>query len=57
MSIPQAEDWRKIKRLPKKVVMGLNNKNTKRLSLTIHHPSTETILLKAGCEGLEEVLV
>jgi uncharacterized protein YdiU (UPF0061 family) len=56
-SIMQTEDWKKFERLLKKVAMDLNDENARKLSLTMHHLSTENILLRARCEGLEEALV
>jgi hypothetical protein len=55
-SILQAEDWRKIERLLNRVVADVYDKNTKKLSLTMHHLSTENILLKLRCQGLESAL-
>jgi hypothetical protein len=56
-SILQAEDWRKIERLLKDVVTDVYAKNTKKLSSTMHHLSTENILLKLRCQGLESALL
>jgi hypothetical protein len=53
----QAEDWRDIERLLKKVVADVYGQNTKKLSATIHHLSTENILLKLHCQGLERALL
>lgn len=55
-SILQAEDWRKIERLLNRVVANIYDKNTKKLSSTMHHLSTENILLKLRCQGLESAL-
>lgn len=55
-SILQAEDWRRIERLLKDVVSDFYDQNTKKLSSTIHHLSTENILLKLRCQGLEKAI-
>jgi len=55
-SILQAEDWRKIERLLNRVVADIYDKNTKKLSSMMHHLSTENILLKLRCQGLESAL-
>jgi hypothetical protein len=52
----QAEDWRKIERLLNRVVADTYDKNTKKLSSTMHHLSTEKDLLKLRCQGLESAL-
>jgi hypothetical protein len=56
-SILQAEDWRRIERLLKQVVSDVYDQNTKKLSCTTHHLSTENILLKLRCQGLENALL
>jgi hypothetical protein len=56
-SILQAEDWRRIERLLKQVVSDVYDQNTKKLSCTMHHLSTENILLKLRCQGLENALL
>lgn len=56
-SVLQADDWRRIERLLKKAVADLHDENTKKLSLTMHHLSTENIMLKSRCKGLEEALL
>jgi hypothetical protein len=55
-SILQAEDWRRIKRLLNRVVTDIYDKNTKKLSAIMHHLSTENIILKLCCQGLESAL-
>ncbi|CEL05785.1 hypothetical protein ASPCAL06900 [Aspergillus calidoustus] len=55
-SILQAEDWRKIEKLLNRVVTDIYDKNTKKLSSTMHHLSTENIILKLRCQGLESAL-
>jgi hypothetical protein len=53
----QADDWRQIERLLKKVVADAYDQNTKKLGSTIHHLSTKNILLKLHCQGLESALL
>jgi pyruvate/2-oxoglutarate dehydrogenase complex dihydrolipoamide acyltransferase (E2) component len=55
-SVLQADNWRRIERLLKEVVANVHDDNTKKLSLTLHHLSTENIMLKSRCKGLEEAL-
>ncbi|KAI9034731.1 uncharacterized protein KD926_006352 [Aspergillus affinis] len=55
-SVLSAEDWRKIERLLKHAVVDLYDQNAKKLSSTMHHLSTENIILKLRCQGLEEAL-
>lgn len=55
-SVLQAEDWRRIERLLNHVVTDIYDKNTKKLSSTMHHLSTENIILKLCCQGLETAL-
>jgi hypothetical protein len=55
-SILRGGDWRKIERLLKQAVADVHDKNTEKLSLTIHHLSTENIMLKARCKDLENAL-
>jgi hypothetical protein len=55
-SILQAEDWRRIERLLNRVVTDIYDKNAKKLSSTMHHLSTENIILKLRCQGLESAL-
>ena len=55
-SILGAEDWRKIKKLFYDVVEDVYSENTRKLSLAMHNLSTENILLKLQCKGLQIVL-
>ncbi|CEL07079.1 hypothetical protein ASPCAL10244 [Aspergillus calidoustus] len=55
-SVLSAEDWKRIENLLRGVVTDVYNENTKKLRLTMHHLSTENILLKLRCEGLETAL-
>ena len=55
-AILRGEDWRKIERLLKQAIVDVQNENTEKLSLTIHHLSTEKIMLKARCKDLENAL-
>jgi hypothetical protein len=55
-SILGAEDWKRIEKLLRCVVTDVYNENTKKLRLTMHHLSTENILLKLRCDGLETAL-
>jgi hypothetical protein len=55
-SVLNAEDWKRIEKLLRGVVTDVYNENTKKLRLTMHHLSTENILLKLRCEGLETAL-
>jgi hypothetical protein len=55
-SILWAEDWRKIERLVEQVISDVYDQNSKKLSSTMHYLSTENILLKLRCEGLENAL-
>lgn len=55
-SILGAEDWRKIKKLLHDVVEDVYSENTRKLSLAMHNLSTENILLKLQCEGLQIAL-
>ncbi|KAG2001680.1 hypothetical protein GB937_010023 [Aspergillus fischeri] len=43
-------------RLLNHMVADIYDKNTKKLSSTMHHLSTENILLKLRCQGLESAL-
>lgn len=56
-SVLQAEDWRRIETLLRKVVSDVYHQDTKILSSTMHHLLTENIILKLRCQGLEEALV
>jgi hypothetical protein len=56
-SVLQAEDWWRIEILLRKVVSDVYHQDTKILSSTMHHLSTENIILKLRCQGLEEALV
>jgi hypothetical protein len=51
-----AEDWKRIRKLLQSVVADVYDKNTKKLSTVMHNLSTENILLKICCEGLETAL-
>jgi hypothetical protein len=55
-SILGAEDWWTIKKLLQDVVKDVYSENTKKLSLAMHNLSTENILLKLQCEGLQIAL-
>jgi hypothetical protein len=55
-SILGAEDWKRIERLLKQVVNDVYNQKTEKLSSTMHHLATESILLKLHCGGLENAL-
>lgn len=55
-SVLQAEDWRRIENLLNYVVTDIYDKNTKKLSATMHHLSIENIILKLRCQGLEIAL-
>lgn len=56
-SVLGAEDWRRIERLLKQVVTDVYDQNTRKLSSTMHNLSTENILLKLRCQGLERALL
>ena len=56
-SILHADDWRRIEKLLRQVVSDVYNERSKKLSSTMHHLSTENILLKLRCEGLENALL
>ncbi|KAI9037196.1 uncharacterized protein KD926_000769 [Aspergillus affinis] len=56
-SVLGAEDWRKIERLLKHAVVDLYDQKAKKLSSTMHCLSTENVLLKLRCQGLEEALL
>jgi hypothetical protein len=56
-SVLHADDWRQIERLLRKVVVEVSDEKTKKLSSTIHHLTTENILLKLHCKGLESALI
>ncbi|KAI9035399.1 uncharacterized protein KD926_003539 [Aspergillus affinis] len=51
-----AEDWRKIERLLKYAVTDLYDQKAKKLNSTMHALSTENIILKLRCQGLEAAL-
>jgi hypothetical protein len=53
----QADDWRQIERLLKKVVADVYDQNTKKLGSMIHHLSIKNILLKLHCQGLKSALL
>jgi hypothetical protein len=55
-SVLQADDWRRIERLLKDVVSDFHDKNTKKLSATIHELATKNSLLELRCEGLQAAL-
>jgi hypothetical protein len=57
MSILKAEDWRRIEKLLKQVVSDIHDKKTRQLNDTMMALSTENILLKLRCKGLETALV
>jgi hypothetical protein len=49
----QVDDWRFLKN----VVADVYDKNTKKLSATIHELTTQNTLLNRRCEGLETALL
>jgi hypothetical protein len=55
-SILKAEDWRRIEKLLKQAVSNIYDKKVKKLNDTMMHLSTENILLKLYCKGLENAL-
>jgi hypothetical protein len=55
-SILKADDWRKIRILLRQVDSDVYDQNARKLNNTMHHLSTKNILLKLGCEGLENAL-
>ncbi|KAI9037671.1 uncharacterized protein KD926_000087 [Aspergillus affinis] len=52
-----AEDWRKIERLLKHAVTDLYDQKAEKLNSTMHALSTENIILKLRCQGLEAALL
>ena len=56
-SILKAEDWRRIRKLVNEVVIDFHDKKAKKLNNTMMSLSTENILLKSRCEGLERALI
>lgn len=55
-SVLGADDWRRIKRLLKRVITDVYNEYMKKLSSTMHHLATQNILLNLRCNGLENTL-
>ena len=55
-SILKAEDWRRIEKLLKEVVSNVYDEKVQKLNDTIMHLSTENILVKLRCTGLENAL-
>jgi hypothetical protein len=56
-SILKAEDWRRIRQLLKETVIDIYEEKAKKLSNTMMSLTTENILLKLRCEGLERALM
>jgi hypothetical protein len=56
-SILKAEDWRRIEKLLKQTVRDFHDKRVRQLNDTMMALSTENILLRLRCEGLETALV
>jgi len=56
-SILKAEDWHHIEKLLKKVVIDVYDERTRKLNDIMMAISTENILLKLQCDGLEKALV
>ncbi|KAF2194337.1 hypothetical protein K469DRAFT_196271, partial [Zopfia rhizophila CBS 207.26] len=55
-SILSARDWQRIKKLLKKTVCNIHNKNSQKLYQTINHLTTENVLLKLKTKGLANAL-
>ena len=55
-SILSAEDWRRVERLLQQTVSDIYDNKAQKLSSTMHSLSTENILLKLRCSGLEKAL-
>jgi hypothetical protein len=55
-SILKAEDWRRIEKLLKQAVSNVYDQKVQKLNDTMMHLSTENILLKLRCTGLENAL-
>jgi hypothetical protein len=56
-SVLTADDWRRIRRLLKEVVIDSHDKKVRKLNDTLMALSTENILLKLRCKGLEKAIM
>ena len=56
-TVIKAEDWKRIEKLLQHVVTDIYDKKAKQLSNTIHHLSTENMLLRMQNNGLKKHLV
>ena len=52
-----ADDWRRIRRLLEEVVIDSHDKKVRKLNDTLMALSTENILLKLRCKGLEKAIM
>jgi hypothetical protein len=56
-SVPTADNWRRIRRLLKEVVIDFYDKKIRKLNDTLMALFTKNILFKLRCKGLKKIII